>query len=416
VKRYSHSLDLVRLVVCLSLAFVHLTPSDLLGKQLSWSLSSGIGSTIFFGMSGFLLCQTERYWRESWRNLAIQRVARLYPAHVIGLVLLAPFAFLGVDRWPANEVAGEVLWNLAGLQAIRWESHGAIQMELNGPAWSVTPLLFGGIALPVLRKMGLREWRVSALMGVLLILCGLRIAMTFSAPAIRDMADLMARHASPVPHVVEILCGGICYLVMTKAPRGVLRWLGRDWMLALAAFLVAAPLWMATGAWGEVGGYYFVHGPVFPAVLLFIGAAYCNEGVVEAFSRAKWVKTGGEMSILVFLLHIPVWRVMYRVAQRLGVSEQTIESMPVIGLGMAVVVGVAYYGLGPAEVSRRWLTRQLESWTEPLATAASPGGLSGSSGLAADLMRMSERVGYQTPREQPEATEKQQARAKAAGA
>jgi peptidoglycan/LPS O-acetylase OafA/YrhL len=367
-------------------------------------------------MSGFILCQTGGYWRESWRSLAIQRFARLYPVHAFGVVVLAPFLFLGADRWPTVDAAREVAWNLVGLQALRWDQQPGIQLELNGPAWSVTPLLFGGMALPVLRRLGMRDWRVTALLGVLGALCLGRIAVTFAAPGIRDAVDLMARHTSPVPHMVEILCGGICYLLMTKAPEGLQRWLGRDSTMALAAGLIAIPLWVATGNGGEAGAYYFVHGPAFPAVLLFVCAAYYNAGVMDAVSRARWVKMGGEMSILIFLLHMPVWRVMYRVGQRIGIPQAALESGPAIGLGMVAIVAAAYLGLRPAEVSRRWVTGVLEGWTGARKATPMRTVLAGESGLVGDLVRMGGELGYSEP-ERPKAEEARPlVRKKSAGA
>lgn len=362
-KRYSHTLDLIRFAVCVFVALAHIAPRDLLGSELSVVLSSGICSTIFFAMSGFILCQTSGFWRESWRRIAIQRIARLYPLHVVGFAVLIPFLFLGKDSWPAIEIFKQVLWNASGLQAFGRNGQSGIELALNGPAWSITPLLLGGMALPVLRWAGLRLWTAGGLLGFLIALCAFRIAITLLAPPVSSPVDIMLRHTYPLPHILEILCGGICYILLTRIDAPLGRWLQRDTTLFLATGLIVLPLWAAVTLNGAVACFYVVHGPVFPAVLLLVAAAYFNGGRVESLSRAKWVKTGGEMSILVYLFHTPVWQILERIGIRSGLPEHILRSAPVIGGVMLVVLAAAYLGLRPAEVTRRWVSGLLDRWT-----------------------------------------------------
>lgn len=121
------------------------------------------GVSFFFVLSGFIL--TYKYkdvfsgWRlDGIRSFMVARMARIWPVHVLTLLLSIP---LVVDvyrgRWGEGVFAGLV--NLALLQG-HFPSKG-IYFSFNGPSWSLSAEMFFYVVLPFL-LLATAAWRSRA--------------------------------------------------------------------------------------------------------------------------------------------------------------------------------------------------------------------------------------------------------------
>lgn len=359
-KRHTNTIDLIRFLACFFLAVGHVVPASRIGTGVNLFLLSGIVSTMFFGLSGFIVCQTTSFWRDSWRSLAVQRFARLYPVHILGCLPFLSMLVLGIDRQPLSSLATEAGWWVTCLQAFRWAAPGSLVDELNGPAWALTPLLFGGMALPAIRFLGLGQWPARLLAGTLFALVVLRMGIPLLAPYSDDEHILLVRHVDPFPHVLEVFAGGITALLVRRGGQGRLwSFLARDNTLALATLLVFGPVAIAIHIAGRAGGFYTVHGPIFPFVLLFLVAAFLHRGAADRFCRWKWIRTGGDMSIFIYLFHTPIKEIADRSLVRLGFPNPY-ETWPRAILILSATILVSYLILPFAERARMRIIETLD--------------------------------------------------------
>ncbi|MFN0106074.1 MAG: acyltransferase family protein [Bryobacteraceae bacterium] len=310
-----------RFLVCLLVVVAHSAPVALVGATASIVLNSGICSTIFFALSGYIICSTAGFWREPFLVFARRRMGRLLPVHWFGFAIAIPWMFLGVDTEPVLEVAEAVLWWTVGLQGFLWGSHTDLYSQFNPPAWSVTPLLYGTIALPVLKLLRLRDWNAARLTLVMAAIWLVRLSITFFIHVPGAVTEISTMHARPEGHMLEILLGGMAAILLSKpSVRSRLLWLGSGRSLAVIAAATSAAVTIAAVSGGRYGAFYLVHGPIFPLAVLLVASAHANDGAVERFCTQPWVKTAGEMSILVFLLHMPFLHLASRVLARLDLE------------------------------------------------------------------------------------------------
>jgi len=360
--KYSATLDLARFLICLLVVVAHAAPVALIGETASIALNSGIFSTHFFALSGFIICSTSGYWRDSLSDYAVRRIGRLLPVHWVGFALTVPWLFLGVETAPVRDVARATFWWAIGMQGFLWSSHSDLYSSLNLPAWSVTPLLFGTLALPVLKVLRVHEWSVRRLAAAMASTWILRLAYTVFFHAPDSLGGTGAAHVRPEGHILEILLGGMAAMLFAHpAVQQRFRWLASGRSLATIAVVTIASLVIATASGGREGAYYVVHGPIFPLALLLVVSAHANNGAVERFCARPWVKTAGELSILVFLLHMPFIYLSSRVLARLHMSE-SIWAGAISTLTVAAAVTALSYAMLP------WFNRVQNALKRPRTT------------------------------------------------
>jgi peptidoglycan/LPS O-acetylase OafA/YrhL len=302
-------LDFLRFAGAALVLAAHYTRPEQIGSALHAAISGGVGSTFFFLLSGFLLVGTSTYSKESWAAFATSRISRIYPLHLVCTLVYLPFHLLGSDRMGLSDLGLGLFSRLFALDAVHVSYLGGASWDWNGPAWSVTVLLFGGLLLPVLKSLTLPHVRAGVVFSSLVALWALRLGMTMFPPLVTDQADLFSRHSEPVAHILEVLLGGMFAIFLSKVDAQRLRSLfSGDIALVSALFLIAVPLGVAAATGGRVGSYYFIHGPVLPFMLLFLVAAQQNAGKFAQYTRARWTRVAAEASLPLFLLHAPVGR------------------------------------------------------------------------------------------------------------
>ena len=116
-----------------------------LAKQGSW------GVIIFFVLSGFIMAYVYQSWfrdglnRREYSHFMFIRFARVYPLHLLTLLLWLGFCVIGFIGYNQNDTAYTFVLNLLLLHA--WGFTDAISW--NQPSWSISTELFCYLVFPV---------------------------------------------------------------------------------------------------------------------------------------------------------------------------------------------------------------------------------------------------------------------------
>ena len=356
------SLDALRLVASLAITIGHIVPADLIPDALHDLLLSGVSTTLFFAMSGFVLSTSNRFWEQSWRETGVKRFSRLYSIHLLCFSLLLPFAFLGSDTASSSELLRVLGWWGTGMQGLL--PYGSFQELWNFPAWAVTALLIGGLTLPWLKLAKLRNWPLSSSCGLLFVFIGIRLAIDLLQDSPASEFQTIQRHMAFLPRLLEVNAGAMSGVVFNQlGTRFNLRWLGSDQALALLILFVASAIIFIHYFHGMPGLFTFTHGPVLPIVLLLVASAYLNQGSIANFCRYKWIVKGAQISILVWLLHIPVLRYWQYAAPRIGMGVDWTSGIVGFCLNFSLVLLAARILELPVRKLEQSLTRTLLRWT-----------------------------------------------------
>ncbi|MBM3784751.1 MAG: acyltransferase [Acidobacteria bacterium] len=357
---YLHTIDLLRFLVCFGVVLGHLASQQTIGTVASQFLNSGVGSTFFFLLSGYVVVSTRTFWRTSWRNFAIGRFARLWPAHILGLLMCAPTALIGLDRVPLPEFLQGFTWRFLAMDAVHGMFFGLDTAIWNGPAWSVTPLLYGGFLLPLWKWLRAGEWRSRTILGALLFLFLVRVIEVAAPPFATTHEQVTARHIEPLAHMLEVLFGGLLAILLPKLSlESVPGFVRRDAAFLLALLGVVVPIAAAAAFGGSVAAFYVVHGPILPAMTLFLAAASLNTGRIERFSRSRVVKIGAEISMPLFLLHMPISRLSTALLKRMGVTAAGVGEAFFVTLLIGISIAACYALIPLLEQVRTALTALL---------------------------------------------------------
>jgi peptidoglycan/LPS O-acetylase OafA/YrhL len=331
----------LRIVVALRVVFHHYALPLFAGlpAPLAAVVSNEfLGVSTFFVLSGFILAYTYgnpqrgplRVW-EFWIN----RFARIYPAYLLGFLLITPFE---VER---NLRAGG-LWHgleqsllegsLAALMLQAWTPWS--MYSWNFPTWSISVEVFFYLMFPLLLPWLARQStpRLLGLLG-LVWLSGLLtplLAVVFyllhPLPQPAWMALVSAVRGLPLLRLPEFVFGmtvGLLFLRRPDWPRG-LRWVARSWV----PYAALGGLWLGINLPTEPWRPIWENGFLAPLMsLLFVGLA-STPSLLASLLSAPVALLLGESSYTVFILQAPVADIL-----RLGLRE--------LGLG-APFSGIAF--------------------------------------------------------------------------
>lgn len=336
----------LRIVVALRVVFHHYALPLFAGlpAPLAAVVSNEfLGVSTFFVLSGFILAYT--YGNPQKGPLRVQefwinRFTRIYPAYLLGFLLITPFE---VER---NLQAGG-LWHgleqsllegsLAALMLQAWTPWS--MYSWNFPTWSISVEVFFYLMFPLLlpwlsrqptsRLLGLLSlvW----LSGLLVPLLTVVLYLLHPLPQPAWIALVSAVRGLPLFRLPEFVFGmgvGLLFLRRSDWPRG-LRWAARSWV----PYAALGGLWLGINLPTEPWRPIWENGFLAPLMgLLFVGLASAPSLLASLLS-APVALLLGESSYTVFILQAPVADIL-----RLGLRE--------LGLG-APFSGIAF--------TSRWL-------------------------------------------------------------
>jgi peptidoglycan/LPS O-acetylase OafA/YrhL len=271
-------------------------------RLTQWGAST---ASLFFILSGFIL--TYAYaaprggLRVPAREFLRRRLVRLYPAAMVCHLIALPLVWNSygpVERWlRAAATAG-------GVQAF-WP---AFANSFDSPAWSLSYLALGYLLLPsVLRRTA--EWTPRRLLGGMTVLWAAMLAPA-AAFVIAQPANPLWRTALftfPLVRLPEFLFGVLLarLLLAREWPR-LPAWVAPAAAAALVATLVLTPAVLFpmnhNGLWAPLH-----------AVLLW-ALAVGSAGWMHSILGATPSRRLGEASLAIYLLHVPLYAWMLRLA------------------------------------------------------------------------------------------------------
>jgi peptidoglycan/LPS O-acetylase OafA/YrhL len=269
--------------------------------------------SFFFILSGFVLALSHfdiNLERKTLIKFSVARVARLWPSHVICLLLLifsCPEAFK-----LTNSQIPKFLTNLFLLQA--WVPNLKIFFSYNAPSWASSVLIFTAVAFPVLAVTMRKSWQLAvALTAVpligLVVACNIMALPEYSTTGL-SMQGLL--YINPLARVFEF-AAGMAAAVAFRSISTRREWTGRDatmlevTALALLAVTLATATQMqqASTAWlGTAGAYWLrnVGSTLIPCSMLFIALAL-NKGFFARALDNRPMRFLGEVTFSIYMLH-----------------------------------------------------------------------------------------------------------------
>lgn len=139
-------LDFYRFVAALGVFVFHLKNID--GSiSPAWNGSFGLFVDMFFILSGFVISYSypaKSTKRHSYLRFMQRRIARIYPLHLLSLLVFVGLALAGIQGSSAS--VSDFVLNLVLVQAWGVTDH----LSFNTPAWSISAELFCYLLFPLL--------------------------------------------------------------------------------------------------------------------------------------------------------------------------------------------------------------------------------------------------------------------------
>ena len=292
------------------LAFVYDHGAD--AVQYFWAVSGFVFAHVYLADPG----ARGRFW--------LARVARLWPLHLLTLVLVAAMQAVMLTRWGDYYIYD---WNDArhfvlNLFLAHYWGFQANQ-SFNGPSWSLSTEIVAYAAF----------W---------LLLPALRRAALVVALAVAGAMAWMLRHHVPDADVLACVCyffaGVAFYAAMLRgllAPRA---------LIPLAVALVA----VAVAAYHGGGAMFFVRLPaIFALLSLAVGIDH-----LDPAGRLRFGKALGDASYGIYLWHFPIQLALTLLLPHIRAMAHQ-PSFLVFFVGSACLAGLA---------SHRWIERPAQRW------------------------------------------------------
>ncbi|CAM2959414.1 acyltransferase [Actinomyces slackii] len=312
----------------------NLAPVPLLGEVARFG---NHGVAFFFVLSGFVLTWSAGTGGTTVRNFYWRRFARIYPAHVVALILAIPvFYSLAPDPgqpWVKTLSIAPLLLSLVLLQS--WSSDPVILFSGNPAAWTLGVEAFFYLLHPwgnlVLRRTGRR--------GALVVLAAvIAVIMAHRLAALHDEAGALAQLPTPVARLGEFALGMVvARLVQLGAGRWVRPWLGYGALLAFIAWCVLSRRHGWADAWSLAAQRFELQVLAVLFALLILGIANRDLAQGRSWLRHRLMVRLGAWSFAFYLVHATV---MYTVRDVVGFQSESVGNLlwypPVLAIALAL--------------------------------------------------------------------------------
>jgi peptidoglycan/LPS O-acetylase OafA/YrhL len=241
----------------------------------------------FFVLSGYILALVYRNREWSSREFAVNRVARIYPLYLLGLIFNLPLDWVSPGM-PSTGRGSALGLSVALLQSWFPFAHG----RFNGPGWTLSvealfyslfPLLF----LVWRKRPSAFPWFVT----------GVAIATA----TLWDPQSFFLSHRFPLMRVWEFAFGMALATIPSRIKLAVPELLPLS--LVILCPVIAAALHHSSIPFLKWMAMVLISGT---AIVML--AARDVAGSAQSFLRVRWMVLGGEISYGIYLLHAGVQR------------------------------------------------------------------------------------------------------------
>ena len=325
-----------------------------------------VGVNLFFVMTGFILSyvyldaksarplNARRFW--------IARFSRLYPVYLLGLLLWLPFLpqKIADEKLTGFTIFGVLLSVPSLTQA--WFPGAACQW--NCPGWSASTDAFFYLVFPLVaaflypRIRFDRPWKILVWVGGLWLASLVPPALYMFAEATGEFVGgyhfwLAALKYHPLARTPEFLIGlmlGKYFLTLLERGPISERW-GRAGTVAAGAVLLLLCV-------SPVIPYPLLHnGLLLPLLAVVVLGLASGHGALTRFLSIPRFVGLGEASYCLYILHNPIWEVLYRSLTALGMNTDDGHAFWFYALYVVIAVGLSYVAFHNFEVPMRELLR-----------------------------------------------------------
>lgn len=289
----------------------------------------------FFMLSGFLLTYNYRdaltSGRLGWRDFMRLRLVRIFPVHVVTLLLVTPITLYLLEVYPAQmarglgaevtaeQIAGSWVANLLMLHVYIPER---LSHMWNGPSWSIGAELFFYVLTPFFARYVLARLddvrklvRAAAVLFAIQVLALVATALVIwlvSPPRLMEARMYNIAYMSPLLRVWEFFLG--CVLgafFMHHQRHGVSPRLtavltqakAHSWALGLvvlAALLLALPSPRVAAGVLQLFRWYVLYTPLCGLLILLLAT---RQNFVSRLLAHRWLVFMGDASYSLYMLH-----------------------------------------------------------------------------------------------------------------
>jgi len=333
MRKYFHNAQWLRFACAFYLVLYHSVPAaQVHATGIMQQLTLGMfnlgffATSIFFTLSGFLMANAYANYDGSSARVAnpmrflLNRLAVIYPIHIVALILYAVVAvysgklllanfggldqFLGREPW-IRETLGQSTFLLSlGMSVTLTQAWNPFFLNLNGASWSLSALLFFYLLFPVLTPKLLRPRRKLALLFALMAVYSLP-ALLLAFADVDSQVWVGLLHRNPLFRLPEFMAGillfGICHdrRTLASTPRPRFGMIGIAIAIVLGAMLLTA--YVTSNGPGYV--WYLLHnGALLPVALLTVFIATHS----ASLPLTKFGDRLGAASLCIFALHAPI--------------------------------------------------------------------------------------------------------------
>lgn len=345
MRKQIHALTSLRFFAAFSVVLFHFRES--FGENLNFGIATNFISRgyiwvdFFFILSGFIIAYVyqEQFSRPSlkiyWRFI-INRIARIYPAHVfvVGLFLAWETVtyilvrYYGFSALPFDGCLSPATLASNLLMVHDWGGWFG-NCSWNYPAWSISSEWLAYLLFPVtLLVVKFSKGAVAAL------LTSAALYILFLTIALDDSKSLQST-SSLIRVLTEFAFGILVYRIYVNITQKISAWISN--YLCLGAIV------------GTVFGLHFgvSDGLIIPLLLgIVLFTALSENGIVVRALRLRWLVFLGEASYSIYLIHAFDQRIWNSIAVRLfgnsfSVSESYIAFLVV--MGSILISGILLY-------------------------------------------------------------------------
>ena len=313
------------------------------------------GVAFFFVLSGFVLTWSARISGTTVANFYWRRLARIYPAHVVALLVAIPVFYSVTSAtpdpsrfWVKPFAVVPLLLSLVLLQS--WFKDPSIRFSGNPAAWTLGVEAFFYALHPWLSRLLARVSRRGALLALGSVTA---VVMLHRVAVVRDPSGVLASLPIPVARLEEFVMGMVvARLVQLGAGRWIRPWMGYAALAAFVSWSVLLRRYGWAGPWSVWAQNLELQVLAVLFALTILGIANNDLAQRRSWLRHRVLVTLGTWSFAFYLVHATV---MYAVSSAVGLRPMSVKNLlwyPVV-FALALAAAWALYRFVEHPVERR---------------------------------------------------------------
>jgi len=334
-------LDFYRFVAALGVFIFHLKNIDK-GISPVWNGSYGLFVDMFFILSGFVISYSypsTSTGMRSYVRFLVRRIARIYPLHLLTLLLFAALALVGISGPTSHAGFLDFIQNLFLVQAWGITDH----LSFNSPAWSISAELFCYLLFPLFMLLA---GRVSPLVLAIVVAVSYGILAHVHLPIWQERSQMYgANYDFGMLRALPSFLNGILLTVLFRLSSD-----HRKKPVAIAGIALFAVSVLVLNVYAKPD----------LAIMLFSLAILVTATGESAFARfpgSDWLGRLGNTSYAIYMVHELLLILLFKPAWHFfGLQPGIFPAFAVVCcIVLTVVADVTYnYVENPA---RKWINR-----------------------------------------------------------